>query len=162
MLITEKLGKVTQSSIYRKWKQGNSDAFLAHLFFSSDDPGHMNAGFYLPKTDRMKVFSVNGDVQEHADEEILKQPDAVVERLEIGSVRVDIEQAISGAAAHLQEKYPQEHLLKHFVILQSIGSPLYNLTQFTSSLHIINLRIDAATGEIISEKRFSMKEFQQK
>lgn len=162
MRIREKLDKVTQSSIYQGWKQQNADAFLAHLFFSSDDPEHMNAGFYLPKADRMKVFSVNGGVQESADEEILKQPDAEIEPLDPDQVQIDGSQAVVQVTAHLGETCPQDHLLKYFVILQSIGRPLYNITFFTSTMHIINIRIDARTGEVISEKRFSMKEFQQK
>jgi uncharacterized protein YpmB len=56
----------------------------------------------------------------------------------------------------------QEIPTKKIFILQQKESPIWNITYLTQSLNILNMKINAETGQIIEEKIESAMNFQKK
>lgn len=56
----------------------------------------------------------------------------------------------------------QEIPSKKIFILQQKESPIWNITYLTQSLNILNMKINAETGQIIEEKIESAMNFQKK
>jgi len=162
MLITKKLDKVTQSKIYKDWKQKNKEAYLAHLFVSSENLDEFNFGFYLPKKDQMKVFVANGEIKENPDEGIFKKPDAVIETLDITKVKLDVGKALEIAKERILKHHKNPGIVKYFVILQTLKKPIYNMSHITREMNIINFHFDAISGKLINEKTIPLTAFKQK
>jgi hypothetical protein len=56
----------------------------------------------------------------------------------------------------------QEIPSKKIFILQQKESPIWNITYLTQSLNILNMKINAETGQIMEEKIESAMNFQKK
>ena len=117
MLIKDKLKKLEESDIFKKWRSKNKNCFLAHLFISSDNLDDFHYGFYDKKTDRITSFVVNSEIKQSDAEEIFKRPEAVIEELKIDELKIDISRALEIAKDVLHKKYKNDAIVKYFVIL---------------------------------------------
>ena len=54
----------------------------------------------------------------------------------------------------IDEKYNGEESTKKIIILQQFEAPTWNITYVTSAMNVLNVKIDATNGKIISEKLF--------
>ena len=61
----------------------------------------------------------------------------------------------------LNAKIPEEIVTQQILILQQYKAPLWNITYITSGFNILNVKVNASTGEIVNETLtglFSLRE----
>ena len=133
----------------------NETSYLAHLFVKKEEM-QWQIGFYNPEKDKMIVFLENGSFL--LEDDVYKEEGSVTE-LSLDNVKVEFEQASSIVDESLQ-KYPQHQPTSQIFILQNLNQRiLWNVTVITSTLHVLQLRIDANTGEVIVEKLENVMNF---
>lgn len=156
------LARLTRHPTFTDWHNSNKDAFLAHGFLMLDEANKdtWQIGFYNPKTERMTTFHVSPDtVKKTEDQEVLKK-EGDIEPLQPEHVKINAEDALQTAKTCFAEHYKGEKDIKHFFILQNTeGHHLYNITYFTQSLKTINIKIDAQTGDIIKHSKQDLAMF---
>lgn len=111
-------------------------------------------GYYSPTTDRLVVFETN-PLRRLPEQEIFKQDGEIPElKFEEVSVTFDDVQKIAKDLNELH--YGAEPVTKEIILLQNINGPTWNVTLVTAAMNIVNIRIDAATGEVKSHKKDSL------
>jgi hypothetical protein len=71
-----------------------------------------------------------------------------------------MEQAMETASKLNTESYPQIKSSKQIIILQNLEQgQLWNLTFVSSSMDVLNIKIDAASGEVLSHNLNRLFEF---
>lgn len=149
--------KLEQSELFSEFKKENPDYYLAHAFTIVDKVQmDWQIGYYGKKKDNVFVFEVGAEVSKHPQSEVFKKPGTIVKELKLDDVRISLEQAVNITDELVKEKYSFETITKTIVIIQNLEKEIYNLTLVTATFHIINVKIDTITGEIISEVRESI------
>jgi hypothetical protein len=139
-----------------EWRKGNQDSYLCH-FLAMVDEDAWHVGFYNPD-DTIATFSISPTAlsQEKSDE-IFKKPDAKVRELNMAEVDLTATKALEVAKKFSEEKYPQDPISKHLIILQALEvGTIYNITFITLAMSTINIKVDAATAEIKEHKKNSL------
>ena len=84
-----------------------------------------------------------------AEEEVFKK-DGRVNPLDMKQVSVSVAKAMKACDDLLKDRYPAQVVTKRIILLQNIDRQIYNITLVTMTFHLLNIRIDARTGELIS------------
>lgn len=140
--------KVAESN---EFKERIANCYLASCF-------SMNEGwqldFYNPETHKMLTFSKEADrISVQDEEDIFQRYESKIEELKIDSIKTDLDIALKKVDGLMQSKYANEKKDKAIIILQTIrGVPVWNITYLTTSLKILNAKINALTGTILTEK----------
>ena len=149
MNLQEQKKELEAASFFQDWKEQHKDAYLAHFFIISEN--EVQLGYYEPKTDTMWTFTP-GITNIAEDKEIFKE-EKTIPALEISQVKIGVEEAKQKAQEYQKEKYPRDPISKNIVVLQTLdGKAIYNMTLITLTFKMLNLRIDATTGEVVLEK----------
>ena len=157
MDMKKKQHELETSMLFQKWKQHHHDAYLTHFFILNNH--EVQIGYYEPTKDTMWTFSSSGTFTE--DKEIFKEQ-KTVPALEMKQVSVSLEKAKEIADAYYKEKYSGDTISKEIIVLQNLDNKaVYNLTIITMTFKMMNIRIDALTGEIISQKMQSIMDLVQ-
>jgi len=117
----------------------------------------LSVDFYDPNSDKITSFTKQKDEILSQESEVFRQEKKEIEELQINKIQINqkkAEEIISG-------KYKDEATKKIF-ILQQVNTPIWNITYLTSKLDILNVKINAVSGEIIEEKIESALNFQKK
>lgn len=125
--------------------------YLCSLFsIMEKDEGSWQVDYYNSKEDKMISFLVNDKIKRE-ESKIFKEKEAKVEKLEIDDIKIGLKEAFKSANKLHKDKYNNETINKKIVILQVVKKPIWNITYLTASFNIINFKIDAVFGEIISD-----------
>lgn len=125
-----------------------SDGYLAHGFFSEEQ---WQVGFYSDDTDTITAYTVGSLVVRGKPEEVFKDGGSVAE-LKIEDVSLSHTKALDIATSELAAKHPNHPVTKPIVLVQTIaGVAAFNITLVTATLHMYNIKINASSGEIISD-----------
>jgi len=150
MKLKNAIEQVEASEVFKAFKKENPLYYLAHVFYTVGKGETCQIGYYGPDTDRVVVFNAGEPISQAPPEEVFKsQP--VVEKLELESVKILLEQALSIAEKAHHEKYPHELISQKIVILQTLKGAVYNITHVTKTFNIFNIKIDAVSGKVLSE-----------
>ncbi|MFH1316550.1 MAG: hypothetical protein ABII01_03465 [Candidatus Woesearchaeota archaeon] len=153
MDIIKSYNEMVKDKKYIEWKKKNMDCFLAHAFlmFDKTNEGIIQFGFYNPKTDRIITFVIEkGNISISAETEIFKRPESKLKELDIGKVKLTLEEAKKIMEDFQHNEYKNQLQLNSFVILQNIDEgQVYNFTYITMTFNTLNVKIDSETGEII-------------
>ncbi|MBI2129930.1 hypothetical protein HYU07_06900 [Candidatus Woesearchaeota archaeon] len=91
---------------------------------------------------------------------MFKEPGATVKELDLSKVTVWIDKALETANDLQERKYPRETPEKAIIILQNIEEGiLWNITYVTRAFNTLNIKVDAITGKIISDKLTNLMQF---
>lgn len=147
---------LTWSKTFQSWKKSNSGSYLSHFYCQLDTSfkqiSPWEIGFYNKKHDKITIFTVNKEIGLKPEEEVFKKQGAV-EKLDLGRVKIDSQQALRIFQQTKQEHYSQEILLNGFLILQKFqNKTLWNISFATKSLNILNIKIDAFNKKAISHQ----------
>lgn len=183
---------VEKSSEFSGWRKTNSSAYLSSLFVMAKDIERLEGNgsnanewllsYYDKDDDTFTTFSSLGG-QRAAKEQAFKKGKTLPE-LKTGSVKVEVWDGIRAAEEVRSKKYRGEGASSIIAILQplsgeeifnitgSSGSgkakkiagpiPVWNLTYITASYNIINVKIDAETGKVLSDTMSGVMDFMQK
>jgi len=78
------------------------------------------------------------------------------------NVKISLNDAVQTAQALQKQKYPGDMVSKKIMVLQTLNNiPTYNMTLITMTFKMINIRVDAATGNVLEEKMQPIMDFVQ-
>src|SRR3989344_5578681 len=153
MNILERVEECVNNSQFKEYKQNNPESYLAHIFMAKNNE---EVGYYNPKTDMVTTFSLS-TFEKTNEDGVFKEEESKVLPLELNEVKISPEKAIEIFDKLISEKYSAEKISQEIQLLQNInGDIVYNTTLVTGSLKIINIRLNAQTGEIIREESSSI------
>lgn len=130
--------KLISSEIFKEWKSKNKDSFLCS-YVSIQSP---QFDFYNGDN-TITSFMMNKDIEITENEEIYNKTN--IKPIDLKKVTSE-EKVIE----IVRKKYDKEKFTRQIVILQNSERQLWNLLFMTSSMKILNVKIDM-NNKIISE-----------
>ncbi len=185
--VSQLIESVEKSSEFSGWRKTNGSAYLSSLFVMAKDiallegnGGNANEwllSYYDRDDDTFTTFSSLGG-QRAAKEQAFKKGKTLPE-LKAGAVKVEIQDSIRAAEEVRSKKYRGEGASSIIAILQPLSAeeifggagkpekiagpiPVWNLTYITTSYNIINIKVDAETGKVLSDTVSGVMDFMQK
>ncbi len=148
MNISENYSKIINSGEFKGFKKENPDSFLANVFLDKD-----GWQFNFSYNKKMISFFIEKDIVKTEESEAYeKNPE--LEELKIKEIKIDLEKA-----EEITKKITDEEITKKIIILQQREFPIWNITYITSSLNVLNVRINAISGEITNQKEENILNF---
>jgi len=145
-LLKKNLEEIRESCEFREWKTKHNKAFFCSAFLDKN----WKIDFYDPDTDKITTFFLDNRVL--LDEGEVFKSGKDIKELDLDKVKVDLKKALAIITKILDEKYREQSETRKIIILQNIERPIWNITYIMSSLNILNVKIDARTGEILNEE----------
>jgi len=139
--------KILNSEAYLNWRENHPEDYLAHAFFTERGQEY---GFYSKEKDEITTFRVLDKIELLSTDEIFKKDDKAILALDIDKVAVSLDQALEKTKALLENEKANKSIsvLQHLEIGQ-----VWNVTLITSGFNVLNAKIDAATGEVLSHQK---------
>ncbi len=147
------------SEEFKNWKKENPDAHLASAFamFSDGEERNWLISYYNCKKDTITTFS-----GESSNEEEAFKKEGDIPELKLEDVKLGEEGALKEARKVLSEEYGEKPQ-KVVMVLQNLeGKVLWNITFITAAFKVVNARVSASTGTVISRNAASLSDFMQK
>ena len=139
--------KLISSDVFKGWKFKNKDSFLCS-YVSIQSP---QFDFYN-KDDTITSFAMNDEIEIIENEKIYNKTE--IKPIDLKKIKSSEERVADIA----KKKYNKETFTKQIVILQNSKKQLWNLLFMTSSMKILNVKIDM-NNKIISETFEPMTKF---
>ncbi|RME78068.1 hypothetical protein D6774_02325 [Candidatus Woesearchaeota archaeon] len=143
------------------WLEHHPQAKLVHVFFmvQGNNYSEYHVGYYDEQTQKMTTFIVNGtsiSIKEEGD--LLKKDDSPLLPLDEKTLTSTVEEALDAAKKVQEKDYAKEIPLKIMVILQNLPDvgQVYNITYVTQSMKTLNIKVDAATAQVLSAQLISL------
>ncbi|MBN1792290.1 hypothetical protein JW826_01250 [Candidatus Woesearchaeota archaeon] len=152
MILRDTIKKTEESQAYKEWKKKNPDYYLAHAFTMLDEKEkryRWELGYYSPTKDKLTVIETEPEIRAKAEEDVFKK-DGTVQALDMKKVKISVTRAMEICDELLKEKYKNQMVSKRIILLQKATAQMYNITLVTHTFSILNIRIDAGSGEVIS------------
>lgn len=153
-MIKRLFASLTKEELFQVWQEKHPHAFLSHFFSPLDINYNLlsawEIGYFDVDTNKITIFvpGTKNFAIKPADD-VFKKESTDVEELKIESVSLPFDKAVQICKENLPILFPKENLGNGFIILQTLESkPLWNFTFISRSLKFINLKINAASGEI--------------
>ncbi|MFH0870474.1 MAG: PepSY domain-containing protein [archaeon] len=153
MILRETIAKVEKSKEFKSFKKSNPGFYLAHCFTMLDEGEkkyNWELGYYSDKKDKLVVFETVPAVKLRDEDDPFKR-EGIIKRLDMNEVKTSLARALEICDVLAKDKYSAHAITKRIIVLQNIDKPVYNITHVTRSYSILNVKIDAKTGEIISQ-----------
>ena len=162
--IQDCIERLESETIFKKWKAKNSSCYFSYALTIIDkdrDNNIWQIGFYNPSSDKITTFAVDKDISMQEEEEVFKEPEHDVEEIKPASIKLPVNGILEKAANFIRENYKSEKIVKSIVHLQNHHDygTIWNLSYVSERLNVINLKIDAASGDIISDNVTAMFNF---
>lgn len=149
------VGLVESSPIFSSFKSINPHHYLAHAFATIkglDSLSPLEFGYYSKEDDKITVFKTE-PIAAMPPEEVFKE-EGVVQKLDLDEITVGFGD-VAGIVKNLYSKsYSHHPVLQMFCVLQyntAYETPVWNITVVFSTLHMLNVKVDAVSGRIIVE-----------
>jgi len=160
--IDSSLKKLKSSVEFREYHKSYPDCYLASCFKMGDSKINdvsWQFDFYSLRSRKMTSFQIGETIKVQKDQDVFSQGKPPKE-LELNKVKIDFDKAISLVNKVKKKRIPDESINKEIIILQAIdGKAVWNITLLTSAFNVMNIRINANSGEIISENNESILKF---
>ena len=159
------LKQLESSEEYKGWKKDNKESYLVHIFkmFDKANVDETQIGYYDKEKHTITTFVLNersGDVKLNPESEIFKENEKHIEALELEKVDFPLNSVMKKAESFRKEHYAQHLPEKAFLILQNIKEGnVWNFTFITKTFHVLNIKMDAMTGNVKDHKLSSIFEF---
>ncbi len=156
------LEHVQKSPVYQSWLEDHPEAYLSSFFkiIESQDVDWWQVDFYYPKGDTITSFVVDDKVKlATKDAAIFKKEKDTVPALDLTTVHVDVSKALHVAQDLQKEKYKTEKTSKTVVLLQNVRRTIWNISFLTSSFKLVNIRVDAKTGNVLEDSIVPLFDF---
>ena len=188
--ISELIKTVESGSQFKAWRSSNNAAQLSSVFTMAGNAGELTAinpanewllSYYDKKDDSFTTFSSLG-TQRAAREQAFKKGKSLP-KLDAGAVHVMISKGIEIAEGVRISNYKGEGASRIIAILQPLTQneilagnesdskkaapkasvrPVWNITYITTAYNVINVKIDAETGRVLSHRLSGVMDFMQK
>ncbi len=145
---------------FKEWKEKNKESYLCSAFLMNEDSWQID--YFNPKTWEITGFMIiKEDVKINKADKVFQKEKEKLKELVIENVKVSYEKVNEKMKDLLKEKYPYENPDKKIFVLQVIDETVWNITFINSSFNILNVKISAENGKVLSENLspvFSFKE----
>ena len=162
MDLHEALAKITRHPLFVEWHKNNPTSFLAHAFVMLDEANKntWQIGFYNPDTHKMVTFVLEPGSVKRTDEQEILEGKTPISKLDVEHVKLSVEDALEKARECFDENYGAQSAIKHFFIIQELeGKAVFNITYLLQSFKTVNVKIDAASGEVIKHSIAALADF---
>lgn len=153
MDIFKRYEELKNNTDYKKFKRDNEDYYLVHIVIQEEQED-AEFGFYNPKTNKIVVFNTN-PIKKGEEDDAFNEGKTIT-KLDLNKVKVNYEDAINEINKIQKENYPTEQVKKKIIILQNLEKEVWNVTLITTTLNVINIRINAETKEIVRKDKTSL------
>ena len=154
--IKEKLEEIKESDSFKEWNAKHFDAYLCSVFVCDD----LQFDFYDPETDKITSFSSERMID---GQEIFRKEKKKLIELKLNKIKIDLENVKELIQKLIDEAYKGEESNKEIIFLQSFDDKIvWNVTYITKTLNVLNVKVDAISGEILDEKIESAFSFKTK
>ncbi|MFH1400226.1 MAG: hypothetical protein ABIH41_01790 [Nanoarchaeota archaeon] len=158
MTIAHQVKTLEKSAIFKEFIAAQPSYYLTTVFVSFEGGKRQwQIGYYSSKTDKMVSFSTEPLAM--SDEQEAFKDQGPIHPLELDHVKIELDEALGTCAAECKKKYLAHPITKQFIILQHLDSLVYNATFVTTTMNIINIKVDARDGTIVSSKVHPIIEF---
>ena len=159
----ELIKKLENSPEFKKYKKENPDAFLTHVFYMLDEANKnaVQVGYYNKDRDRITTFVIEGkSIIKNPEAEVFKEQETVMNPLDISKVKIGISEAVEIAENLQKKKYKENIPFKKIAILQHLPvGQVWNITFVTQTFKTLNIKVDASTKKVVSDRLISIVEF---
>ncbi len=155
MNLNDIIVKVETSNEYSEVMKENPNCYLTHVLHmtSLDDIKEYQVGYYNKDNDKIITFALsNGNIQVMPAQDVFKKPGSVVKELFTTNFGDTTFEEVDKLANEFQvDKFPKYLPIKKMIILQNIAEhdTVWNVTFFTGTADILNVRINPETKEVI-------------
>lgn len=140
-----------ESTAFKQFKKDNPNYYFVHAFWMV--PGEQwKLGYYEKDKDRIVVFDVGEEIFVNPEEEVYKEESQIIE-LKLEEVRVRRDEAIDKTKELLPSS---ESITQTIAILQHLERPVWNITLVTGTFNVLNVKVDAQTGTLLSRNAFNV------
>ena len=154
MEFKDALNKLIDSKEFNKWHDENKDFFLTNVFVNEGD---LQIGYCRHKDNKIVSFTVGNDNISKFEDDVFKRPETKSLEINIENVNVDIKDVLNIVEEARVKSYPSEDITKKIVILHnSKEGEIWNITLITKSFNMINFKIDAKEGNVLSNTKRSL------
>lgn len=152
---------IEDSKAFKKFKEKHPEAYLVH-HFSMRKGGLYDGqvGYFDQSTKEITTFSKEPVKNLGSDKSF--NPEEEIKPLNMKEVNVSFEEALKTAQGVMSEHYSAQNVTQEICILQHLDTQLWNMTMVTNAFNMINIRIDAANGKVISHEQRSIMDLGQK
>ncbi|MBT4334306.1 hypothetical protein HOD61_00630 [archaeon] len=147
--LRDSIEKIKESNEFIDWKKDHNSSYITSAFL---DKEVWSIHYYNSESDDMTTFRIENDVVTKENEKIFRKEKRKLTELKIEDIKIEytnVEKTISNL---IDEKYNGEESTKKIIILQQFDVPTWNITYVTSAMNVLNVKINAISGEIVEEK----------
>jgi uncharacterized membrane protein YkoI len=152
MILKNMIKNLEESKIFLEFKKSNPEYYLAHCFTMLDEKEkkyEWELGYYSSKKDKLVVFETVPEVRLRDEDDAFTREN-IIKHLDMKQVKVSLARALELCDEVTKKNYPAHAITKRIIILQNIDRPVYNITLVMRSFSVLNIKIDAASGEVVS------------
>lgn len=140
---------------FKNFKKENSNAYLASCIVIIDGKniGDWQVDYYQPVKHKMTTFTLKDKIELKGEDNIFQKEKVEIKELKLSEVKTGLDKMLKIVEDLRKKKYPGDFSNKVIAVLQNQdGKVIWNVTNLTSTLKVWNVKIDAKSGKIISEK----------
>ncbi len=148
--LDELFKKLKDSGEFKSFKEEHKESFLYACFFVSEENWQFD--YYNPKDGLITTFEVSDSIQVMPIDKAFDDKPKVSE-LALDKIKVAFNEAMETAKKIISIKYQGDNsFTKTIVILQNLDNKvIWNITLLTSTLKLLNVKLDASSGEVLSD-----------
>jgi|TARA_Y100000310_G_C20682951_1_gene817130 hypothetical protein len=151
MNLQQEYSKIIESEEYKEFKKNNPNSHLSSVFL--DNAGWQFNFFY---DDKLITFYLEDSIIKTEESEIYEKKE--IKELKLDEVKVSKEE-VEEILNKSMEEHGNEKVNKKIIILQQKEVPFWNITYITTTLNVLNVKINAITKEIIEQKFENIMKF---
>ncbi|MEM4267001.1 MAG: hypothetical protein QW404_03020 [Candidatus Nanoarchaeia archaeon] len=148
--LNDLLKRLNSSKELKDFKKKHEKSFLYACFYVSD--GNWQFDFYNPKDEFITTFEVSDVIKVMPVDKAFKEDNSKISELDFDKVKLDFDKVMGIVKKFISSEYPNDSsFTKTIVILQCLDNKVvWNITFLTSTLKLINVKLDASSGKVIS------------
>ncbi len=151
--------KTESSPEFVGWKKANPDAYLTSAFSMFSDEKEMAwlISYYSGKKETITTFSGESSKEEEAFKKEKGIPELRLEEVKVGE-----EAALKAAKEVLAGDYGEKSQSVVMVLQNIDEKALWNITFMTEAFKVVNVRVSASSGKVLSHNASAISDFMQK
>tara|TARA_Y100000034_G_C6739259_1_gene327939 strand:- start:281 stop:736 length:456 start_codon:yes stop_codon:yes gene_type:complete len=137
----EALQKLKNSKTFKDYLKNNKDSYLTSAVYLEE----LQINYFSPSKQEITIFKIKGKIISETQKEARNFPQLN------SNLKTDLKEALKIFRKQKNKFYPKTATTKTIIVLQQSKGPEWNISQLTSSIKILNIKISALTGKITRE-----------
>ena len=149
--------KLLNHKEFKTWKDKHKDAYLSSCVLMND-PGQKeiwNFDFYIPKKNKITTFTVDEEIEVKEDQKIFEQKNKKLNEINLEKIKFNL----NDVNKLIEKEFKHVKILKKIIILQAIGTLLWNISLLGMDFNLHNLKIDVENGKVLEKSSTPMLQF---